>query len=251
MDKNTDVGQEVKPVVAEEKPVEAPPEWKQEFTKVIAQRDSFKKKVAEVEAKVHQYEAEKAAHEADLVARREAAENAKMAEAGQYQELLAKKDKQRETEVQGLKQRVSQTILPLWIRAASSEISNLTPEAHKDLPSLLKEYIRVDENGNAQVQINGLPKLDDNGKPVDPISFIKEFVSERKYMILDGMPKSHGGNNGAGGKVSEGAKTIEVMMENRDNKALGEWQAKDPTGFTSALNEYTLSLGKKARAYKK
>ena len=232
------------------KEVTPPPEWKQEFERVISQRDSLKKAKVEAETKVAQYEAEKAAHEAKQAIRREEEANKQMAEKGQYVELLAKKDKQREDAIRDIKLAVQKTVLPIWIKAAASEISNLTPEARKDLPFLLKEYIKVDEFGNATVTENGLPKLDDGGKPVDPIDFIKTFVQARSYMILDAMPKSHGGS-GSGAEASKGAKSIEAMMESHDNKALAEWQTRDPAGFTASLNDYTKSLSKKARNFKK
>jgi len=231
---------------------EVPEAWRQEFKKVISQRDTLKAKASEYEAKVREYEAEKATIEAASNSAREEADNKKLAEEGNYKDLLAKKDKQREAELLAIRSKLSSTVLPIWIRAASSEIENLTPEARKDLPSLLREYIHVDESGVATV-INSdkTSKLNDDGTKVDPIKFIKDFVAERKYMILDAMPKSHGGTSGSGSVVSNGAKTIEAMMEVHDKKAMAEWQERAPTEFTNALNEYTISLGKKARSYKK
>jgi hypothetical protein len=230
---------------------EVPEAWKAEFKKVINQRDQLKAKFGETEQKLQEFQAKEAAHAAELAARREAEENKKLAEKGQYEELLAKKDRQRTEEVGRIKEAVVKNVTGLWIRAAASEIPNLTPEARRDLPLLLKENIRVDEFGQAQV-VNeaGLPRLDDNGKQVDPIEFIKSFVSARSYMLLDGMPKSHGGSSTTG-EPTKAAKDIETMMATKDNKAMADWQEKDPAGFTQALNAYTVSLAKKAKGMKR
>ena len=230
---------------------QVPDQWKDEFKKVVGQRDQLKAKAAEAEAKVAAYEAEKAQHEAEKAARREEETNKKLAEQGQYQELLAKKDKQRIDEVGRIKEAVSKNVVPLWIRAASSEIPNLTPEARRDLPKLLREYIKVDESGTAQVlNEQGLPALTEDGKPVDPAEFIKSFVVARSYMLVDGMPKSHGAA-GSTGEPSKAVKDFETLMAAKDNKALGDWQEKDPAGFTQALNAYTAALSRKARAMKR
>jgi hypothetical protein len=226
-----------------------PEAWRDEFKKVVAQRDGLKSKLGETEQRLSQYEAEKAAHESEKAARREQDEQKKMAEQGQWQELLAKKDKQHKEEVGRIKEAVTKNVVPLWIRAAASEVPNLTPEARRDLPLLLREYIRVDEFGQAAVvHETGLPALDDNGKPVDPVAFIKSFVGARSYMLLDGMPKAHGGSGA--GEPTKAVKDIETMMESKDNEGMAKWQATDPVSFTQALNSYTVSLSRKARGMK-
>lgn len=227
-----------------------PDNWRQEFDAVVSQRDSFKAQARDAAAKVSAYEAEKASHEAEKAARRQAEETKKLAEAGQYQEIIQKNEQKWQQALADREKAYSSAILPLYITAASTSIPNMTPEARRDLPILLQRHVRTGPDGSAQVlEEDGRQKLDDMGRPYDPVRFISEFVQSRPYMLVDQMPRAHGAAQangmaqGAKSPIQGGKRDMAEMMADKDNAGLEKWRDEDPDGFRAAHAEWTKSLG--------
>ena len=218
--------------------------WPQAFEEIKAERDVIKTKLKEMDAELAKFRAAEDARKAEQAKLDEQNQRKTLEEQGKYREALEQTDKKWQAQLQTYKSNVTSKLLPLAIQTAAAKIPNLTVEALRDLPKLLSDSIAVDEQ-TLEVYVkgeDGEPMVDEKLNQVNIDKFLTRFVSERPYLLVDGMPVRHGQ---AAGKGNSAMSYDQVV---NDPKAQKEWEAIDPEGFRKAEQEYWSPLAATKRA---
>jgi hypothetical protein len=215
-----------------------------EVKQIIKQRDEFKSKAREQETRLSQLESAERDRQARDEQARTTAEQEKLKNEGKYREALELSEKKWKGQVDVFKGRAAAQLVPLAIQGAAAQISNLTPEAMKDLPSLLERQLSIDAETLEvyPVGLDGKRLVDETLKPISVEQYVSKFVSSRPYLLRDQMPVSHGAVGGA----SKGKVSIDV----NDEKAMQELAERDPEGYKAAVSEQISTKNLKMLAVK-
>lgn len=208
--------------------------WKEALDELASSRDALKEKARSYETELQKYRAE-----AEIRARQEAVKNdeiqrKQLEDQGKYQEALKSTESQWKGKLDNVRSQAAARLVPLAITSAAVKIQNLTPEAARDLPALLRDRIAIDEN-SLELYVrgdDGKPLLDDKLNAVPVEAYVAQFVAERPYLMTDAMPARHGQAGGHAKPNFEFSKTLE-------NPELGkQWEAADPAGYEAARKAY-------------
>lgn len=208
--------------------------WKEALDEVVSSRDALKAKAKEYEVELQKFRADAEARARQESIKNDELQRKQLEEQGKYQEALRTTETKWKTQLEQTRSQAAAKLVPLAIQTAASTIANLTPEAVRDLPALLRDSIAIDEN-TLELYVrgqDGKPLMDDKLNAVQVNDFVRGFVAERPYLLTDSLPARHGQTSGKAKPNFDFAKTI-------DNPELAkQWQAADPEGFLKAEKEY-------------
>jgi hypothetical protein len=213
-----------------------PEEWRDvhEVKRLISEYTDMKKSRRDLEARIQAYEAKDAERAARNERTRLESEQERLQSEGKFKEALGLTEQKYQKQIDSLTSRISDKFVPAAIAAAASKVRNLTPEAMRDLPLLLRDSLGFDQE-KLEVYVRGAdgkPMIDERLAQVGVDQFVQKFVAERPYLTVDSMPRTHGGGVGTGTKEPTFAEVLD------DPKAASEWSQRDPEGYARAQKEY-------------
>ena len=208
--------------------------WKEALDEVVSSRDALKEKARAYEAELGKYKAEAQVRAQAESVKSDEIQRKQLEEQGKYQEALRTTETKWKGQLDVVRATAAARLVPLAIQTAAGQIQNLTPEATKDLPALLRDRIAIDEN-TLELYVkgpDGKPLMDDKLNPVGVEAYVQSFVAERPYLMTDAMPARHGQAGGKAKPNFDFSKTLE-------NPDLGkQWEAADPAGYEQARKAY-------------
>jgi len=235
------------------KPPDEPPPgkqgtWQEALDKASESRKKWKEQAKAAEQELEKYrQAEKDKLRQDEAAHKKA-EMDRLEKEGKYKEAISLVERQSAEKHEAIRRRVSEKLVPLAIRSAASEVKNLSPDAINDLPEMLSRHLAVDDD-TLELYVrgeDGKPLVDDKLRTVKPEKFIRQFIEARPYLLVDGMPKSHGQSGGG-----QPGRQWDIAAAVNDPKMQKEWEASDPEGFKAAWTAYWDPKAILARVVKK
>jgi hypothetical protein len=208
--------------------------WKEALDEVVSSRDALKEKARAYESELAKYKAEAQVRAQAEAVKSDEIQRKQLEEQGKYQEALRTTESKWKNQLDTVRSTAAARLVPLAIQTAAGQIQNLTPEAARDLPALLRDRIAIDEN-TLELYVKGTdgkPLMDDKLNPVPVEAYVQSFVAERPYLMTDAMPARHGQAGGKAKPNFDFAKTI-------DNPELGKaWEQADPAGYDAARKAY-------------
>ena len=231
------------PATQEDKAPGGAPDWKAAFTEAKETRDQFKARLHSTESELAKYKQAEAQRTAEQQATAEQQEKQRLESEGKYREILSTTERKYQDELAKTKATLHGRLVPIAIQAAAAQIEHLSKEALADLPMLLRDHIAVDETGEVYARNEkGHKAVDEKLNPVSVPDYIRQFVAARPYLLVDGMPKSHGAS-GSGSPVKA---TYEQALS--DASLMKQWEATDPAGLAAAQKAYYSPASIVARA---
>lgn len=216
--------------------------WEQAFKEATATRDKAKADYKLAAAELEKYRAAEKAKAVEQETAQQKAQRERLEQEGKYHEALKGVEAQAKQEVETVRRKVAERIVPMSIKSAAAKIDNIARESIDDLPSLLRDKIALDPE-TLEVYVkgdDGKPLVDDRLQPVPVDKFIQDWVGTKPYLLIDGMPKRHGQSAGAGKRFS-----IEQAIN--DSAVYDAWKAEDPDGLAAAEKAYWSPAAAKAR----
>lgn len=213
-------------------------EWRNadEVKQIIKQRDEFKAKAREQEARLAALENAQKERETREEQLKTQAEQERLKNEGKYREALELSEKKWKGSLEGFQGKVAKTLVPLAIQSAAGKLNNLTPEAISDLPSLLERHLQIDPETLEVYPVgqDGKRMVDERLQPVSVEQFVSGFVGTRPYLLKDSLPASHGAAGGASKRVEK----LDIAALMADPKALRQMERDDPEGYAAAVAEW-------------
>lgn len=217
--------------------------WEQALEDAKVKRDKWKGQAKAQEAELEQLRQERQQRLAKDAEAQDAAKLKDLEAQGKYQEALKSTEEKYKAQVEKVRQAAANKLIPMAIKSAAASLANLAPGTVDDLPALLAGRIGIDPD-TLELFVRG-----DDGKPITdeklglvPVDkFIKGFVQERPYLLLDGMPRQHGQTPGRGGKSMDYAQAL------ANPELMKAWEKDDPEGLKAAEKEYWSPKAVKAR----
>jgi hypothetical protein len=203
--------------------------------KLTSERDAL----AAENAKYKQAEADR---QAKADADKRAADEAKLKEAGQFEEVLKSKQKSWDEKESNIHTTYESEIIPDKIRAVIVDNNiPILPEAVPDFVELIKNTIGRDRSTKKLFVRgeDGKPLMDkETGGPVDVSKHILAEIEKRPHVKRDQMAvNSSGVKPGAKGQiVNPSAFTVENALNSRS--IADAWEKADPAGYKSAMRAH-------------
>jgi len=216
-------------------PVEELKELQAKFKEAIESRDQAKAKLREQESRLASLESAEAARSRELEEARNKVEQEKLSTKGEYDKALGLANEKFSKDIGSIRSSFERAHKPMIIKSIASGIEKVTPQALNDLPNMVGQFIRLNDSFEAVVvDESGKEVKDEQLKPIAPVDFIKKFVNDRPYMLLDSMPA---GQHKSKGDVS-GGKALSMDDVVSNPKLAKEWFGRDPEGYDAAKKEY-------------
>lgn len=210
-------------------------ELQAKLKEAIESRDQAKSKLREQESRLSTLEAAEAARSRELEESRSRIEQEKLSTKGEYEKALSLANEKFSKDVSSIRSNFERVHKPMIIKSIASGIEKVTPQALNDLPNMVGQFIRLNDSFEAVVvDETGKEVKDEQLKPVAPDVFIRKFVNDRPYMLLDSMPA---GTHKSKGDVN-GGKALSMSDVVSNPKLAKEWFERDPEGYENAKKEY-------------
>jgi hypothetical protein len=208
----------------------------EEVKKIIAERDELKAKYRTVDQELSAIREERKALSESKKAESRARELEGLEKSGEYKKALSKVMEEKDLEVRGLREKIVSKIVPNAISAAALAIPNLDPSAIADLPLLIGNRIRVDQESLEPYVVgdDGNPMKDGMLNPVSVNEYVAKFVQSRPRMLLDQQVRNTGLKPGPlhGDKPP---RDLDSVIKSA--KAMAEWADQDPDGYRQAIQD--------------
>jgi hypothetical protein len=250
---------EVKPVVNSdvEAKLQAAEKAKAE---IAADRDNLKKQYKATQEQLTAFAAKEAEREAVATKAAEEQQKKDLEAKGEYTKALKnledKYAKEKKEISDGVYNFVRGTVLPNTIKSLVVETGlNITPEALKDLPGMLKDRLNYDVTTGAMQVLDekGQIMKDDKLNPISADVFLAQFVKDRPYLLKDTMAKTTGLTTADGGTQPIKPMTLAEIQHNP--RAAKAYKEADPDGYAAniigALPKSIADMMAMARAAKK
>lgn len=134
-------------------------------------------------------------------------------ERGEFETVLKKTVEKKEQEIMTYKQKLEATLVDGQLLTVASKNNAVNPE---QVSSLLKDKIRLSDNGNVEVLDNdGTPMYNDKGELLSVNELVSDFLTANPHFVK--ASQSGVGSQGNAGGSTPKPQSVAEMVENWNN----------------------------------